>query len=232
MGKIICDAAERQGTPILDGDIVIVTQKIVSKAEGRLFQLKEIRPSLLSQKIAKKVHKQPELVELILRDAKSIIRLRDSHIITETRQGWICANSGVDVSNVSGGDAATLLPVDSDLSAKRIRERIGELSGKKVAVIISDTFGRPFRIGHTDVAIGSSGINPILDMRGTKDIFNYSLKVKQTAIIDELASAAELVIGNTAEKIPVALIRGYTFPVSESLGAACLVMAKERNLFI
>jgi len=232
LGKIICDAAEKQGTSLLDGDVVVVTQKIVSKAEGRVFQLKKIKPSILAKRIAKMTSKEPELVELILRDAKSIVRLYDGHIITETRHGWICANSGVDVSNVSGGDSAALLPVDPDKSAKHVRKRIEELTGKKVAVIVSDTFGRPFRIGHTDVAIGSSGINPILDARGTKDLFGYVLKVKQTAIIDELASAAELVIGNTTEKIPVAIIRGYKYPVDESVGATHLVMPREHNLFL
>ena len=231
LGRIICDTAEKQGSPLLDGDIVVVTQKIVSKTEGRIFRLKDVKPSPLAKRIAKRTRKEPELVELIFRDAKSIIRLYGGHIITETRHGWVCANSGVDVSNVSGGDTATLLPVDPDESAKRIRKRIKELSGRNVAVIISDTFGRPFRIGHTDVAIGSSGINPILDMRGTKDLFNYLLRTKQTAIIDELASAAELVIGNSTEKIPVAIIRGYKYPVSETLSATHLVMSAERNLF-
>lgn len=232
LGKIICDAAERQRVPLLDGDVFVVTQKIVSKAEGRVFKLKKIKPSPLAKKIARRAHKEPELVELILRDAKSIVRLHGGHIITETRHGWICANSGVDVSNVSGGDSAALLPVNPDRSAKRIRKRIEELTGKKVAVIISDTFGRPFRIGHMDVAIGSSGINPILDMRGKKDLFGYVLRVKETAIIDELASAAELVTGNATEKIPVAIIRGYRYPPSESLGAARLVMPQETNLFL
>lgn len=232
LGKIICDAAEKQGTSLLDGDVVVVTQKIVSKAENRVFKLENIKASPFAKRIAKRTRKEAELVELILREAKSIIRMHGGHIITETRHGWICANSGVDVSNVSGGDSAALLPLKPDLSAERIRKRIEELTGKKVAVIISDTFGRPFRIGHVDVAIGSSGINPILDARGTKDLFGYVLRVKQTAIIDELASAAELVIGNAVEKIPVAIIRGYKYPVSESLRATRLVMPKERSLFL
>jgi len=231
LGAIILDAAEKQGISPIDGDVIVVTQKIVSKAEGRIFQLKNIKPSPLAKRISKRTHKRPELVELIFREAKSIVRLYGGHIITETRHGWVCANSGVDISNVSGGDSATLLPIDSDSSAKRIRKRIEELSDKKVAVIISDTFGRPFRIGHTDIAIGSSGINPVLDMRGRKDLYGYTLRVKQTAILDELASAAELVIGNAAEKIPVAIIRGYKYPISESRHATHLVMSRERNLF-
>lgn len=231
LGRIISDAAKKQGTSLQDGDVLVVTQKIVSKAENRVYKLESIKPSQFAKRIAKRIHKQPELVELILQEAKSIIRMRGSHIITETRHGWICANSGVDVSNVSGGDSAALLPIDPDRSADGIRKRIMELTGKKVAVIVSDTFGRPFRIGHTDVAIGSSGINPILDARGTADLFGYTLRVKQTAIVDELASAAELVIGNAVEKIPVAIIRGYKYPASESLHATQMVMSKERSLF-
>lgn len=231
LGKIICDSANNQGTPLIEGDVLVVTQKIVSKSEGRIFQLSKIKPSILAKNIAKMTNKEPALVELILRDAKSIVRISDGHIITETRHGWICANSGVDVSNVSGGDSAALLPLNPDRSASQIRKTILELTKKKVAVIISDTFGRPFRIGHTDVAIGSSGISPIFDARGAKDLFGYVLKVKQTAVIDELASAAEFVIGNAIEKIPVAIIRGYKYIPDESAGATQLVMAKENNLF-
>jgi coenzyme F420-0:L-glutamate ligase/coenzyme F420-1:gamma-L-glutamate ligase len=232
LGKIICDAADQQGLPLIDGDIIVVTQKIVSKVEGRVYALSTIHPSPLAKKIAMRSRKSPELIELILRDAQSLVRLHNGHIITETRHGWICANAGVDVSNVSGGDSAALLPIDPDKSAERIRKRIMELGKIKVAVIISDTFGRPFRIGHTDVGIGSSGIQPILDMRGEKDLFGYVLRVKQTAIIDELASAAELVIGNAAEKIPVAVIRGYRYPPSEAHKATQLVMPRDRNLFL
>ncbi len=231
LGKVICEAAEKQGASLLGGDVLVVTQKIVSKAENRIFKLDEVEASPLAKKIGKGTRKRPELVELILEEAKSIVRMRGGHIITETRHGWICANSGVDVSNVSGGDCAALLPLDPDMSAENVRKRIRELTGKEVAVIVSDTFGRPFRLGHTDVAIGSAGINPILDARGSKDLFGYTLRVKQTAIVDELASAAELVIGNSVEKIPVAIIRGYKYPASDSLHATRLVMPKERSLF-
>lgn len=137
-----------------------------------------------------------------------------------------------DKSNVSGGDAVTLLPVNSDLSASKIRMRIRELTGQRVAVIVSDTFGRPLREGNIDVAIGVSGIEPILDMRGEKDAFGYVLRVKETAIVDELASAAELVIGNARERTPVAIIRGYKYPVSESAKAAKLIRPKAKDLFI
>jgi coenzyme F420-0:L-glutamate ligase/coenzyme F420-1:gamma-L-glutamate ligase len=143
----------------------------------------------------------------------------------------ICANAGVDVSNVSGGDSAALLPVNPDKSARRIRETIQKLSGKKVAVIISDTFGRPFRIGHTDVAIGCSGISPILDLRGSVDSYGYVMRVKQTAIIDELASAAERVVGNSSERVPVAIVRGAHYTVDEKARARQLIMKEKNNLF-
>jgi coenzyme F420-0:L-glutamate ligase/coenzyme F420-1:gamma-L-glutamate ligase len=232
LGKIICNAADRQGLSLKDGDIIVVTQKIVSKAEGRVYKLINIQPSPLARKIARRSRKSPELIELILRDAQSLVRLHNGHIITETRQGWICANAGVDVSNVSGGDSAALLPLDPDESAKRVRKRIMDLLKIKVAVIISDTFGRPFRLGHTDVGIGSSGIQPLFDMRGERDLYGYVLRVKQTAVIDELASAAELVIGNADEKIPVAIIRGYHYHPSEAHKATELVMPRARNLFL
>lgn len=197
-----------------------------------MFRLKDVIPSLLSKRVSKAVMKEPELVELILRESKSIVRMYDRHLITETRHGWVCANSGIDKSNVSGGDFVTLLPVNSDLSASKIKTRIKDLTGKRVAVIVSDTFGRPLREGNIDVAIGVSGIDPILDMRGAKDAFDYILTAKQTAIADELASAAELVIGNAGEGIPVAIIRGYKYPISESARAAKLIRPKKKNLFI
>jgi len=231
LGEIICIAAEKQDTPLLDEDILVVTQKIVSKAEGRVFKLDEIKPSLFARRASKHLRKDPRLLELILRESKSIVRMIDGHLITETRHGWVCANSGVDKSNVSGGDSVALLPLDSDRSALRIRERVKELTNRSVVVIISDTFGRPFRLGHTDVCIDVSGLHPLRDLRGETDIFGYVLRVKQTAVADELASAAELVIGNGKEKIPVAIIRGYKFTYNETAHATDIVMPWEKNLF-
>lgn len=231
LGKIIYEAALSESVPLQDNDVIVVTQKIVSKAEGRLFKLAEIEPSLLATKIAKKTGKDPAIVELILRESDAIVRMSGKHLITKTKQGWICANAGVDLSNVSGGDVAALLPVNPDKSARRIRETIQKLSGKKIAVIISDTFGRPFRIGHTDAAIGCSGISPILDLRGSADSYGYVMKVKQTAIVDELASAAELVVGNSDERIPVAIIRGVRYTVDEDARARHMIMKDKNNLF-
>ncbi len=232
IGKIVCEAAEKQETSIHDGDVIVITQKIVSKSEGRVVALDEIQPSEFAKKISRHSRKSPELIELILRESKSIIRLVNGHIITETGQGWMMANAGIDVSNVSGGDKVSLLPEDSDISAQKIRKRIETLTGKSVAVIISDTSGRPFRDGHIDLAIGSSGIHPFLDRKGEKDLFGYVLKIKKTAIIDVLASASELVIGQVCEKIPVAIIRGYNFVQSDTAKSTMLLRSREKELFL
>lgn len=231
LGQLINDAAKGQGTPITDKDVLVVTQKIVSKAEGRVYKLNTVEASPFATRLGKRLNKDPALVELILRESRSIVRLRGHHLITETRHGFTCANSGIDVSNVSGGDSAALLPVNPDLSARKIRNRIRELSGRDVAVIVSDTFGRPFRIGHTDVAIGCAGIAAISDLRGSTDSYGYVMRVKQTAIIDELASAAELVIGNSNERVPAAIIRGISYMPDEEASARSLVMKERKNLF-
>jgi coenzyme F420-0:L-glutamate ligase/coenzyme F420-1:gamma-L-glutamate ligase len=172
------------------------------------------------------------LVEVVLRESKRIIRMSQGRIITETKHGFICANSGVDRSNVPGERNAVLLPRDPDKSAATIREGIKRLSGSDVAVIVSDTNGRPLRMGEINVAIGVAGLQPIRDRRGEKDLFGYVLRVKQTAVADELASAAELVIGQANEGIPAAIIRGYKYQKSEDAKATQLIRPKELDLFI
>jgi len=228
----IRDAAARQGTPIQNGDILIITQSIVSKSEGTIIKLDSVTPSEFSKSIAEELNRDPRLVEIILRQAKGIARMGNGHLITETKHGWICANSGVDVSNMDNGEAVTVFPADIDESANRIRRRIYELSEKRVAVIVSDTMGRPFREGQINLCIGCAGIKPIFDRRGEKDLFGYVLRVKQIAVVDELASAAELVIGQADEGIPVAIIRGYRYPKSEKARSTDMVMPKEKNLFL
>lgn len=232
LGLLICEAAAKQGTPIEDGDIIVVTHVIVSRAEGNVVNLDDIVPSEFAKTIAGEFGKDPALVEVVLRESKSIVRMGDGHIISETKHGFICANAGVDKSNVPGERNVALLPKDPDSSAKRIRERIKEVSGRDVAVLISDTHGRPLRNGEINVAIGVSGIKPIKDRRGEKDLFGYTLRVKQTAIADELASAAELVIGQADEGIPVAIIRGYPYEKSEDAMARDLIRTREKDLFI
>jgi coenzyme F420-0:L-glutamate ligase/coenzyme F420-1:gamma-L-glutamate ligase len=232
VAELICRAAELQGTPIQDGDIIVVTHVVVSKAEGRVVNLDEVTPSAFARNIAELYGKDPALVEVVLREAKSIRRMANGKIITETRHGFVCANSGVDKSNVPGERRVALLPENPDASAERIRLEIKRLTGCDVAVIISDTHGRPFREGEVNVAIGVSGMKPIRDRRGEKDLFGYVLRVKRTAVADELASAAELVIGQADEGIPAAIIRGYKFIRSEDARATELVRPREDDLFI
>jgi coenzyme F420-0:L-glutamate ligase/coenzyme F420-1:gamma-L-glutamate ligase len=232
IATLICQAAEKQGTPIQNGDIIIVTHVLVSRAEGATLNLQDITPSQFAKSVAKQTGKDPRLVEAVLRESKNIIRMRDGKLITETHHGIICANSGIDRSNVPGTDNIALLPKDSDQSAQTIRKQILELTGKNVAVIISDTHGRPLRKGEINIAIGVSGLKPLRDRRGEKDLFGYTITVKQTAIADELASAAELVIGQTNEAIPAAIIRGYKYPKSKTAKATKLIRSPKEDLFI
>jgi coenzyme F420-0:L-glutamate ligase/coenzyme F420-1:gamma-L-glutamate ligase len=231
LAQLICSAAEKQHTPIQNGDVLVSTHVAVSKAEGNVVNLDKVVPSKKANEIAKKTGKDPALVEVVLRESKDIVRMRDSVLITESRQGFICANSGVDRSNVEGERNVAPLPRDPDLSAKKIRQEMKKLTGCDVAVIVSDTHGRPFRMGEVNVAVGVSGLKPIRDRRGEKDLFGYVLRIKQTAIADELASAAELVIGQANEGIPVAIIRGYNYPKSDTAKATELIRSREKNLF-
>ncbi len=232
LGELISKAAERQGTPIQEGDIIVVTHVAVSKAEGNIINLDKIVPSPFAMTIAKEMNKDPALIEVILRESNSIIRMGNGHLITETKHGLICANAGVDRSNIPGERKVAPLPKDPDLSARRIRQRIKEVTGKDVAVLISDTHGRALRRGQINIAIGIAGIKPIRDRRGETDLFGYTLRIKQTAIADELCSAAELVIGQANEGIPVAIIRGYPYQKTEEASLKDLLWPKEKALFI
>ncbi len=212
IGKLIVDKVESQGDEFQRGDIAVISQKIVSKAEGRTLKLSKITPSEFARTIANETGKDPRQVEVVLRESNKIIRMRGGHLITETTHGFICANSGVDQSNVGKmRDSVTLLPRDSDASAGRIRKTIHHITGVDAPVIITDTFGRAWRIGQVNFAIGISGMKPIQDYRGTKDMYRRTLQVTEIAVADELASAAELVM-NKSDKVPVAIIRGYTAP--------------------
>lgn len=230
LGKMIVDAAKKQGNPIQHHDVIVVTHVAVSKSEGNIVNLDEVKPSQRALEIAKQTNKDPALVEVILRETKDIVRIGPNSIITETYSGTISANSGVDRSNVSGDRNVVPLPKDPNASARCIRGEIKRLSGEDVAVIVSDTHGRPFRVGEINVAVGVAGLNPIRDRRGEKDLFGYVLKIKQTAIADELSSAAELVIGQANEGIPVAIVRGYNYQTDDN-STPRLIRAKERDLF-
>ena len=203
-----------ESSEIHDDDILVFSQKIVSKNEGRILSLSSINPSLLANGIASSYCKDPRLVELILSESKRIVRMENGIIIVETNHGFVCANAGIDESNVQDG-YATLLPVDPDKSASMLKDRIEQKTGKSVAVIISDTFGRPFRLGQTDVAIGISGIEPILDYNGKPDTFGKIMQVTAIAVADEICSASELVMGKV-QKCPIVIVRNYNFSFSDA----------------
>ena len=232
LAGLLCSATQKQGSPIQNGDIIVITHVAVSKAEGSIVNLDKVEPSEFAKTIAKQTEKDPALVEVVLRESKSIIRMRNNSLITETKHGFFCANSGVDRSNVPGERNVALLPKNPDRSAAQIREKIKALTGANVAVIISDTHGRPLRDGEINVAIGVAGFKPLRDRRGEKDLYGYTLRIKRTAIADELASAAELVIGQASEAIPAAIIRGYVYPKSEDAKATDLIRPKEKEFFI
>jgi coenzyme F420-0:L-glutamate ligase/coenzyme F420-1:gamma-L-glutamate ligase len=211
------------------GDILVVTQKIVSKSEGRVIPLSTVKPSAEALRLAIETEKDPRLVELILRESASIVRQRGPILITETKHGFVCANAGIDASNVGPEGSVCLLPEDPDRSAQAIRAEIGRATGADIAVIISDTFGRAWREGHTNVAVGVAGMLPFADYVGQSDAFGYELRVSTLAVADELAGAAELV-QNKLDGVPVAIIRGYTYPKGEGT-ARGMVRPKENDLF-
>jgi len=231
LAELIFNAAKKQNTPIREKDVIVITHVAVSKAEGNVVNLDGVSPSDWAKEVAQKTGKEPALVEVILRETKEIVRMGPNSLITEAKKGMVCANAGVDKSNVEGERNVVLLPKNPDASAQKIRQEIKRLTGCDVAVIVSDTHGRPFRMGEINVAIGVAGIKPIRDRRGEKDLFGYVLRIKQTAVADELASAAELVIGQANEGIPAAIIRGYNYQATESASATELTRPKEKDLF-
>ncbi len=231
IGQYISEAAEKQKTPIQENDVIVVTHVAVSKAEGNIVNLDEITPSEQAFEIARKVGKDPAMVEVILRETKEIVRMGPNSLITETKNGIVSANAGVDRSNVLGDRNVALLPENPDESARTIRDEIKKHTNHNVAVIVSDTHGRPLRNGEINIAIGIAGIKPIRDRRGEKDLFGYTLRIKQTCIADELASAAELVIGQASEGIPAAIIRGYQYQKAENVSGTELTRPKEKDMF-
>jgi len=203
-----------ESSEINDGDILVFSQKIVSKNEGRMLSLSSVNPSLLANGIASSYGKDPRLIELILSESERIVRMENGIIIVKTKHGFVCANAGIDESNVQDG-YATLLPKDPDKSAILLKERIEQKTGKNISVIISDTFGRPFRLGQTDVAIGIAGLEPILDYNGKPDTFGKIMRVTAIAVADEICSASELVMGKV-EKCPIAIVRNYSYNFSNA----------------
>jgi coenzyme F420-0:L-glutamate ligase / coenzyme F420-1:gamma-L-glutamate ligase len=230
LAALIADAASSSGVALADADVIVVTQKVVSKAEGRLVKLASVTPSHFAVRWAERWGRDARQVELVLRESASIVRMaRGGLIIGRTRHGFVCANAGVDVSNVGGGDVASLLPEDPDRSATGIREGLRARLGAAPAVIISDSFGRPWRNGIVNVAIGAAGIEAALDLRGAPDAAGRQMQATVIAVADELASAADLAGGKVAQR-PVVIIRGYAWRASHA-GASSLVMERERDLF-
>lgn len=232
LAQLIAAAAANGDIGLLDADVLVVTQKVVSKAEGRVVELASVQPSPRALEWAERWGKDPRQVELVLRESAEVLRMAEGGlIISRTRHGLVCANAGVDVSNVGGGEAATLLPEDPDASAQRIRARLGELTGAQPAIVISDTFGRPWRTGIVNVAIGAAGIDVVLDLRGTPDVQGRPMRSTLIAVADELASAADLA-GGKVDQRPVVVVRGYRWaPAQTDAGAAALVMPREQDLF-
>ena len=219
LGALIYTAMQTQHLELQWSDILVVTQKIVSKAEGNVINLNDVQPSEFARSLAAESNKEAPYIEVVLRESRRIVRMDRGILICETKHGFICANAGVDESNVNGARAITLLPVDPDHSAQQLRTHLQELSGEDstfdIVVIISDTWGRPWRNGQVNMAIGVAGMEAIVDYRGQYDPYGYELHASVLAVADELASAAELVMGKI-DQIPVALIRGYTYIPGES----------------
>ncbi len=230
LAAMIADAAE--GIGLTDADVLVVTQKIVSKAEGRVVELASVQPRPEAVEWAERWGKDARQVEVVLQESAEILRMAEGGlIISRTRHGLVCANAGVDLSNVGGGEVVTLLPEDPDASARAIRERLGELAAARPAVIVSDSFGRPWRNGIVNVAIGAAGLEVLLDLRGTPDAQGREMISTVIAVGDQLASAADLA-GGKVEQRPVVLVRGYEYvPASPGEGAAGLVMPREIDLF-
>jgi coenzyme F420-0:L-glutamate ligase / coenzyme F420-1:gamma-L-glutamate ligase len=212
-----------------EGDVLIVTHKVVSKAEGRLVDLHAIEPSAIAKDFAARYDRDPRQIEVVLRESRRIVRMERGLIIAQTHHGFVCANAGVDASNVPGDGVVCLLPVDPDASAKELRDALAVRTDLELAVIVSDSFGRPWREGITNVAIGVCGMYPLADYRGQVDPHGYPLEASVLAVADELAAAAELVMGKTAG-IPVGIVRGYRYERGSGTGKD-LLMPPERDLF-
>ncbi len=235
LADLFVSAAGDQGCVIRSGDVLVVAQKVVSKAEGRLVKLAGVTPKQRAIDFAAPSGKDPRLVQLVLDQSASVVKEDSARgiMITQTRHGFVCANAGIDGSNVPGDDSVLLLPEDPDASARQLADGVRALAGiDALGVVIADTFGRPWREGHTDVAIGVAGIRPMLDYRGTKDSSGKVLRVTEIAVADELAGAAELVMGK-ATGIPLAIVRGVSAALlgPSNRGARSLIRDPENDLF-
>ena len=229
LATLIAEAVDRRGVRFEAGDVLVVAQKVVSKAQGDIVTLAGIEPSALAETFAGAYGKDARHVEVVLREARRVVRMERGVLIVETKHGFVCANAGVDASNVAGQETLSLLPPDADASARRVRDALEQRYGVRLAVIISDTFGRPWREGQTNVAIGVAGLLPMRSYVGQTDEHGYELRVTSLCIADELAGAAELVQGKV-DRVPVAIVRGASYEPGEG-SIAMVVRPPERDLF-
>jgi len=232
LAQILLDSLLETGIYLQDGDILVIAQKIVSKAEGRLVSLTTITPSARALELAQQAQKDPRLVELILRESSEVLRVRPGSIIVEHRLGFVCASAGIDHSNVSGeaDDWVLLLPENPDASAVRLRQRLRSASGVRLGVLIIDSHGRAWRLGTVGVSIGFSGVPGLLDLRGMPDLFDFRLQITQVGVADELAAAASLLMGQAAEGTPAIHVRGFPYPLREG-SLPELLRPKDQDLF-
>jgi coenzyme F420-0:L-glutamate ligase/coenzyme F420-1:gamma-L-glutamate ligase len=233
VAKIIVEITEKNGSRIEDGDIIAIAQKILSKAENRLVKLRDVVSSRNAAEVSKTTGKSSKFVQLVLNETKRIVKASPEIFIVEDKRGLICINAGIDKSNVKGRGNFTLLPLNPDASAQECRVEIMKLTKKNVAVIVCDTYSRPFRRGQVNYAIGLAGINPFKDYRGKEDLFGQILKVKNVAVVDEIAAAAELLMGQAKEATPVVIFKGLNDLVEfcEECGINELCISSEEDLF-
>jgi coenzyme F420-0:L-glutamate ligase/coenzyme F420-1:gamma-L-glutamate ligase len=235
LGEILLAALIQEDITLQDGDVIVLAQKIVSKAEGRLFNLTEVTPGPEAVELAQKTEKDARLVELMLRESRKVLRSRKGTIIVEHKLGFVCANAGIDHSNVEGPwgnseDWVLLLPEDPDASAARIRAKLEEAAGVRLGVVIIDSHGRAWRLGTVGVTIGLSGVPGLVDLRGEPDMFGYRLRITQVGTVDELAAAASLMMGQAAERRPVVHVRGFPYPLREG-SLRELIRPEDMDLF-
>ena len=239
LAALIVQGLTAQGDALQPGDILVLAQKIVSKAEGRLVRLDTVTPSPQALEVAEVVGKEPRHVQVILDDSRAVVRARRGLLVVEQRSGWVCANAGVDRSNIpqednsnaSHGETLALLPADADASAERLRTQLGELTGVAPAVIINDSHGRAWRIGTVGVCIGCAGLPPVWNQRGLHDLFGYELMSSEECIADELAAAASLIMGQSNEGRPVVVVRGYRLPPAPPAPAVTIQRAASMDAF-
>jgi coenzyme F420-0:L-glutamate ligase / coenzyme F420-1:gamma-L-glutamate ligase len=221
LAAIVQDALQRAAIRLQDGDILVFTQKVVSKSEGRLVNLVDVTPSARASELAVQIDKDPRLVELVLRESNAVLRTRPGTIIVEHRRGFVCANAGIDHSNVAGEgnrleEWVLLLPEDPDASAARLRSQLEAASRARLGVLVIDSHGRAWRLGTVGVAIGISGLPGLVDLRGKSDLFGFNLRITQVGVADELAAAASLMMGQAGEGTPVIHVRGFPYPLREA----------------